>query len=342
MAGQVSPDTAGLRHVALVHSTAEEFAAEVLGFIADGIDAGEPVLVAASGPSLRQLRARLDGYGERVTWSDLPSPAEAGVNPGRVLSTVRAFAAAHSGRPVRCVQELAWPSRPGPHLREAIRHEALLNRALAGHRAVVMCGYDQRIGPDVLASAERTHSHLIRNGRWEHSAVWADGQVAAPEEADLPAPPEGAPVLSYRDDQTGVRRFVTGYAAGTPLPPARITDLVLAVGELAGNTLVHTTGPGTVTIWHDDTELVCQVRDTGHIADPLAGTLCPDPADPVRGRGLWVVHQVCDLVQIRTGPAGTTIRVHMHYGETGGETGLSQEGLPAAGGNHRSELFGVL
>jgi hypothetical protein len=35
----------------------------------------------------------------------------------------------------------------------------------------------------------------------------------------------------------------------------------------------------------------------------------PDALDG--GRGLWVVHQTCDRVQIRTGPAGTTVRVHM-------------------------------
>jgi hypothetical protein len=29
------------------------------------------------------------------------------------------------------------------------------------------------------------------------------------------------------------------------------------------------------------------------------------------GYGLWLVNQVCDLVQARTGRAGTTIRLHM-------------------------------
>jgi hypothetical protein len=30
------------------------------------------------------------------------------------------------------------------------------------------------------------------------------------------------------------------------------------------------------------------------------------------GHGLWLVHQVCDLVEIRSGDAGTTIRLHMN------------------------------
>jgi hypothetical protein len=43
----------------------------------------------------------------------------------------------------------------------------------------------------------------------------------------------------------------------------------------------------------------------------IRATARPDRAAPGGGRGLWVVHQVCDLAQIRSGPAGTTIRVHM-------------------------------
>ena len=29
------------------------------------------------------------------------------------------------------------------------------------------------------------------------------------------------------------------------------------------------------------------------------------------GSGMWVVHQVCDLVELRTGPLGTTVRLHL-------------------------------
>jgi hypothetical protein len=47
------------------------------------------------------------------------------------------------------------------------------------------------------------------------------------------------------------------------------------------------------------------------ITDRLAGTLRPDPSAPGTRRGLWLVHQVSDLVQVRSGPAGTTIRVHL-------------------------------
>jgi anti-sigma regulatory factor (Ser/Thr protein kinase) len=105
---------------------------------------------------------------------------------------------------------------------------------------------------------------------------------------------------------------VASRAQRAGLPPRRVGDLVIAVGELAANTFAHTSGPGTVTLWATESEIICQVNDSGHISDPLAGRLKPDPVKAGGGRGLWVVQQVCDLVEIRTSGAGTAIRLHMH------------------------------
>jgi hypothetical protein len=40
----------------------------------------------------------------------------------------------------------------------------------------------------------------------------------------------------------------------------------------------------------------------------MAGRKRPPPDSD--GQGLWVVNDVCDLVETRSGPAGTTTRVH--------------------------------
>jgi anti-sigma regulatory factor (Ser/Thr protein kinase) len=86
--------------------------------------------------------------------------------------------------------------------------------------------------------------------------------------------------------------------------------LVIAISELTANTLRHTGGGGTVQVWRTSEEIICQVADTGQIADPLARYQARSD-ELVGGNGLWVVNQVCDLVQARTGQAGTTTRVHM-------------------------------
>jgi anti-sigma regulatory factor (Ser/Thr protein kinase) len=86
--------------------------------------------------------------------------------------------------------------------------------------------------------------------------------------------------------------------------------LVIAISELAANTLRHTDSGGTVQIWQTEDEIICQVIDTGQITDPLAGHR-PRSDELLGGNGLWIVNQVCDLVQARTGRAGTTTRLHM-------------------------------
>ena len=45
-------------------------------------------------------------------------------------------------------------------------------------------------------------------------------------------------------------------------------------------------------------------------ASPLIGREQP-AGDLEGGRGIWMAHHLCDLVQIRSGEAGTVIRFHM-------------------------------
>lgn len=117
-------------------------------------------------------------------------------------------------------------------------------------------------------------------------------------------------MLRYRANMADVRRFTAARALQAGLSPGRASDLVSAVAELAANTLVHTSGPGTLTIWVTDKEIICQVQDQGQITDPQAGMIRPGPDAP-GGHGLWVVYQLCDQVEISSGQAGTTGRVHM-------------------------------
>ena len=135
------------------------------------------------------------------------------------------------------------------------------------------------------------------------SGPWAD--------QPLSTPPDGSEALRYRANLSRVREFTAAWAHQADLPPRQVNDLVIAAAELAANTLTHTTGPGTLTLWATDDEVICQVQDQGQITDPLPGSVRPAPDAPGGGRGLWVVHQVGDRVEIQTGLAGTTVRVHM-------------------------------
>jgi anti-sigma regulatory factor (Ser/Thr protein kinase) len=131
-----------------------------------------------------------------------------------------------------------------------------------------------------------------------------------PPPSPLSPPGDEATSHTYRTDLSKVRALVLQQGRAAGLSESRANDLVLAVSEVAANTLRHTQSAGTLTIWRQAGQLVCEIQDEGTIIDPLAGQRRPGP-DATGGHGLWLVYQVCDLVELRSDETGTTIRMHM-------------------------------
>ena len=135
--------------------------------------------------------------------------------------------------------------------------------------------------------------------------------------ATVPLPPSLSPdpddpmSYNYTTDLAAIRAVVHRYAIQAGLTEARAIDLTLAVSEVAANTVKHAKSPGSLNIWYDAKEIVCQIHDEGVITDPMAGRREPS-LDAVGGHGLWIVNQVCDQVEIESGETGTTIRLHMN------------------------------
>jgi len=115
---------------------------------------------------------------------------------------------------------------------------------------------------------------------------------------------------TYTTDLAAIRAVVYRYATQAGLTEARAIDLTLAVSEVAANTVKHAKSPGSLKIWYDTREIVCQIHDEGIITDPLAGRREPS-LDALGGHGLWIVNQVCDQVDLLSDQTGTTIRLHM-------------------------------
>jgi anti-sigma regulatory factor (Ser/Thr protein kinase) len=301
-----------LEHAAVLYRGADEYLDAVLGFVAGGLRRADPVFVAVPGPKVGLLREHLGGQAARVTFADM---TEMGANPAWIIPRVAAFADDHRGRAIRYVGEPAWETRTAAELCEATRHEALINLAFAGTATSMLCPYDRaRLAPAVIADAGRTHPVLITGGRSRPSRGYPGaGLFPAGCDQPLPSPPGRAAALTYRDDLAHVRTFASAQARRAGLPADRARDLVIAVSELAANTWRHTDAPGTLHIWAAHGELLCQVHDSGQVSDPLAGRRRPTP-EAGRGHGLWVVNQLCDLVELRTASTGTTIRLHIRLG----------------------------
>jgi anti-sigma regulatory factor (Ser/Thr protein kinase) len=315
-----SVNGAGLRHAMFAYRDRATYRAEILRFARAGLSAGEPELLALPGDEAPELAARLGNQGGHPVEIACLDLAEVGRNPARVIPVLQAFADRHAGQRVRVIQEPVWLGRSAAETREAIRSEALINLALAGMAVDTLCLFDQAgLAAPVMAAAECTHPEELTSGRRFAAAGYpSDGNAdrrAAPWEFPpgfddpLPAPPAEAEMLSYDSDLASVRRLVERRARRAGLGQQRTMDLVLAVSEVAANTLSHTASGGTISVWQDEQEILCQAHDRGWIADPLAGRVRRPPDS--RGHGLIVVNQICDLVEVRTGPSGTTIRLHM-------------------------------
>jgi anti-sigma regulatory factor (Ser/Thr protein kinase) len=290
---------AGIRHVAWLYRSPEELVTGVHEYA----EAGAPLLVAILAGRLR------DGLrGDMVAVLDV---AELGRNPARLMPELRGFADEHPGRRVRVLAELAWPGRSAAELREISRYEAMLDLAFAGVPVSIVCPYSEaELSAPEIKAARRSHRRLLRAGHELDSADYPGGAGSSrPAGGTLLAPP-GARSLAYQRNLRPVRGLVGAVAAQAGLAADRCADLVIAASEVAANTLKHTSGGGIVRVWATGDEVLCQLEDGGHITDPLAGYRRP-AGDVAAGQGLWLVNQVCDLAEVRTSEAGTTIRLHM-------------------------------
>ncbi|MFD6891927.1 anti-sigma factor RsbA family regulatory protein [Streptomyces sp. NPDC059957] len=304
-------------HPALFYQDLDAYVAGVGGFVRTALSADEPVLVAVPGPHRDALRESLGASAPDVTWADM---TELGRNPGRILAALQDFADLHVSRSARIVGEPIWPGRSPAEVLEATRHEALINTAFTGRPATILCPYDVRgLAPEVLADARRTHPTLIEHGRDLPSPAYTDAaQVSADCDRPLPEPEGEASRFAYAHGGLAeVREYAGAWARGAGLTPARRGDLVLAVSEAAANSLSHGGGKGTLRLWTTGGSggsragVVAEIQDAGLLADPLAGRRRPSLASANGGRGLWMIHQLCDLVEVRALEDGFTLRLHM-------------------------------
>jgi anti-sigma regulatory factor (Ser/Thr protein kinase) len=302
----------GFHHEALFYATHDEFLAGTLPFILKGVDTGEPVLVLVPEPRLTSLRTALEGAAAAVRFADM---GLVGRNPARIIPVWQDFVDDHGGqgRSVRGVGEPIWAGRTPDEIVECQVHETLLNVAFAGPEPVsVLCPYDvAALDPSIRREAQRSHRWLNRDGTHSKSSAFREIDTdTAPFGAPLRPAPEEARVEGFDGaNLRSLRRFVAAFAADAGLAHDRADDLVLAVSEIATNSVCHGGGSGTLHAWLDDETVVCQISDRGRIKEPLAGRRRPR-ADQPSGRGLWLANHLCDLVQIRVAPHGSIIRIH--------------------------------
>jgi len=296
----------GFRHEALIYRDGDEYLAATLDFLRGGLEADEPALVTVSRPKAAMLEAELGSDAGSVRFADMEA---LGRNPARIIPFWRDFLDARPGRPVRAIGEPVWPGRSEVEIDECRRHECLVNTAFgsaAGYS--LLCTYDaSALDDEVLEGVGRSHMAVASERTRRPSRDYeADGDCFAGELNGRPAGTAG--FIFERTDLAEVRRQVEESAEAVGVPPLDVAALVVAASELAANSVAHGGGVGTLRIWTEPGKLLIEVQDGGRIEEPLVGRMRPTMTQE-GGRGLWMANQLCDLVQIRSGEDGTTVRL---------------------------------
>jgi anti-sigma regulatory factor (Ser/Thr protein kinase) len=166
---------------------------------------------------------------------------------------------------------------------------------------------------EVLDDVTRTHPYLttadgrhIVNDRYTRPEVFltqprpthADPLEASPPLVDLVNP---MPLAA--------RQAVRATSSATCLTATDVEGLVVAVCEAVTNAICHGRPPVQLRLWSGSERIVVTVTDHGAgPTDPFAGLL-PAATAPPGGLGLWLTHQLCNLVTLDKHKEGFTIRL---------------------------------
>lgn len=314
----------GAQHEAVLYSTPDELARRLAGRLAPALDDGGPVVAVLDETTRAEVRRALGPDAQRV---EFPDPAAV----HRVPAFTVAVRWARLGRQVRGVAGRAVvvgqhvADLPGCEGTYWARLDIGLNVAVAGLPIDVLCPYPA--DHEHLPRVHATHPHLTTAGGPVASAGYRTPTDAV---IDYPAPPPpdlGPPAAELAFtvvELPGVRALVDEVGRRSGIDRGRVADLVLAVNEIGSNSLEHGPGHGRARLWADAHGVTVDVADPGLTSLPFPGMI-PPATTGLRGRGLWLASELCDVLQLWSDVDGTLVRLRMDA-----DPGLRSDAAPIA------------
>jgi anti-sigma regulatory factor (Ser/Thr protein kinase) len=301
-----------LVHRALLYDGEDDIIDVTVPFLRSGLEAEEAILAVVPPAHVHTLR---DAFGTDAEKMEFIDAADWYTHPVRTIAAYSDFVREAAPRPVRALTELVWHGRTPVQTMEWQRYESVVNVAFAGLPVQVICLYDRhRLDGEVLSAARRTHSELVDGGGTRSSGAFVEATAfnAECDRTPLPPPPAGGVeslAVATEDDLHELRAFVAERARRHGQADDTLSRLLVAVTEIATNALRHGIPPVALRVWIQDTDLVCEVADHGNWnRDALLGLLPPKSA-MAGGFGLWAARMLVDVVQVRSGGAGTVVRL---------------------------------
>ena len=298
------------RHEAFLWHEKADFTAGLVPFITDGLDSGEPVMVALVPEHTAWVQDALGARSAEATFVDM---AELGLNPARIIPAWQTFLDlhAHDGQPVRGIGGPIWPGRRREELLECQLHEALLNVAVDPEVPFwLICPYDaENLDSGVVEEAHRSHPVLVEADSYSGSGKYGgrphvDSLFSTTLEEPATVPIE----LTFDPADIGaLEERVAAELMASGLAAEQAAHLAMATHRLAVCSLNRGAAVGRVRLWRQPHAFICEVFDDTVVPDLLLGRRVPFGEEH---DGLWLANQVCDLVQLRSTTSGTTVRVH--------------------------------
>jgi anti-sigma regulatory factor (Ser/Thr protein kinase) len=293
---------AATQHHAFVYAGRKQFVDGVTSFIREGIACGAHVVVALPDEKHRWVRHELGRVGDAVESVD---PAQLYARHGPMFHAIFELLVRHGspdGPGLRLVAEQPLGDRRRGDVCAYLRYEAAANAAYRDFNARILCPYDARLPDAILEPVRQTHPQTWQpdssqpNARFEDPREFvrrfvSDRRGEAEDEVRVQP-------LEQREDVGRARALARERAVAAGLAADAVEDLVMAVSEVVANAFLHGAAPRSLCSYEEAEHLVVRVRDAGEgPADPLVGYLPPDSESP-GGRGLWLAHQLCDIVEV--------------------------------------------
>lgn len=295
-------------HEAVLYTTAVELAELLAPRVVAAVQAGEPVVAVLDESNAATLAESLGAAGAAVEFHD---PAQVHLLPAFTVATrwarLSRRATAPAGRATVIGQHVE--DLPGIGPEHWPRLEMALDIATAGLPITVLCPC--RADCADLDLVHATHQHLVTPTGARRSTGYRPPHEAVVQYPPPPPPDLGPPDL-HREftgaSLSRLRREVATRAAAAGLGLDRISDMVLAVNEIASNSVEHGPGSGRLRIWVDEPGLIAEVADRGRMDVPFPGLTAPPPQGD-RGRGLWLASELSDVLQVWSDDTGTVVRI---------------------------------